>query len=162
MEKAMATHSSALAWKIPWTESQVGCSPWGRTESDMTEATQHSCMHWRRQWQPTPVPGESQGWRSLVGCHLWGLTESDTTEATQQQQQDTAVLRNQIYQLLISSTFPGISDCLLIHLGGKKNLKRCLIIPVKLKKLFRNTQSNLRILLTKAEVKMRSVNSELG
>ena len=46
-------------------------------------------MHWRRQWQPTPVflPGESQGWGSLVGCRLWGCTESDTTEATQQQQQ---------------------------------------------------------------------------
>ena len=31
-------------------------------------------MHWRRQWQPTPVffPEESQGQRSLVGCHLWG------------------------------------------------------------------------------------------
>ena len=41
-------------------------------------------MHWRRQWQPTPVflPGESQGWGSLVGCRLWGRTESDTTEAT--------------------------------------------------------------------------------
>ena len=41
-------------------------------------------MHWRRQWQPTPVflPGESQGQRSLVGCCLWGRTESDTTEAT--------------------------------------------------------------------------------
>ena len=29
-EKAMAPHSSTLAWKIPWTESLVGCSPWGR------------------------------------------------------------------------------------------------------------------------------------
>ena len=27
----MATHSSTLAWKIPWTE--VGCSPWGHEES---------------------------------------------------------------------------------------------------------------------------------
>ena len=46
-------------------------------------------MHWRRQWQPTPVflPGESQGRGSLVGCHLWGRTESDTAEATEQQQQ---------------------------------------------------------------------------
>ena len=46
-------------------------------------------MHWRRQWQPTPVflPGESQGRGSLVGCCLWGHTESDTTEAMQQQQQ---------------------------------------------------------------------------
>ena len=27
--KAMAPHSSTLAWKIPWTEEPVGCSPWG-------------------------------------------------------------------------------------------------------------------------------------
>ena len=41
-------------------------------------------MHWRRQWQPTPVflPGEPQGWQSLVDCHLWGRTESDMTEVT--------------------------------------------------------------------------------
>ena len=36
-EKAMAPHSSTLAWKIPWTEELVGCSPWGRYESDTTE-----------------------------------------------------------------------------------------------------------------------------
>ena len=24
----MAPHSSTLAWKIPWTEGLVGCSPW--------------------------------------------------------------------------------------------------------------------------------------
>ena len=29
-EKAMAPHSSTLAWKIPWIEGLVGCSPWGR------------------------------------------------------------------------------------------------------------------------------------
>ena len=29
-EKAMAPHSSTLAWKIPWRESLVGCSLWGR------------------------------------------------------------------------------------------------------------------------------------
>ena len=27
LEKAMAPHSSTLAWKIPWTEDLVGCSP---------------------------------------------------------------------------------------------------------------------------------------
>ena len=40
----MATHSSILAWRIPWTEEpggvQVGSSPWDRNESDMTE---HAC-----------------------------------------------------------------------------------------------------------------------
>ena len=58
--------------------SLVGCCPWGHTESDMTEATQHACMHWRRKWEPTTVflSGESQGRRSLVGCRLCGRTES--------------------------------------------------------------------------------------
>ena len=27
LEKAMAPHSSTLAWKIPWRRSLVGCSP---------------------------------------------------------------------------------------------------------------------------------------
>ena len=39
-------------------------------------------MSWRRKWQPTPVPGESQGRGSLVGCRLWGHKELDTTEVT--------------------------------------------------------------------------------
>ena len=28
-EKAMAPHSSTLAWEIPWMEEPGGCSPWG-------------------------------------------------------------------------------------------------------------------------------------
>ena len=32
----MAPHSSTLAWKIPWMEEPVGCSPWGREELDTT------------------------------------------------------------------------------------------------------------------------------
>ena len=37
LEKRMAPHSSILAWRIPWTESLAGHSPWGRKESDITE-----------------------------------------------------------------------------------------------------------------------------
>ena len=33
----MATHSSILAWEIPWTEEPGGYSPWGCKELDMTE-----------------------------------------------------------------------------------------------------------------------------
>ena len=34
----MATRSSILAWKIPWTEEPGGLySSWGHKESDMTE-----------------------------------------------------------------------------------------------------------------------------
>ena len=37
--KEMATHSSILALKIPWTRGLAGYSPWGHKESDTTEAT---------------------------------------------------------------------------------------------------------------------------
>ena len=38
LEKEMATHSSILAWKIPWAEECVRLhSPWGHRESDTTE-----------------------------------------------------------------------------------------------------------------------------
>ena len=37
LEKGMATHSSILAWRIPWTEEPVGYSPRGLKESDTTE-----------------------------------------------------------------------------------------------------------------------------
>ena len=64
--------------------SLVGCSPWGREESDMTEGLHFhfslfTFMHWRRKWQPTPVflPGESQGQRSLVAA-VYGVAENRT------------------------------------------------------------------------------------
>ena len=35
--KEMATHSSILAWRIPWREESGRLRPWGRKELDMTE-----------------------------------------------------------------------------------------------------------------------------
>ena len=37
LEKGMATHSSILAWRIPWTEELGDYSPWGCKELDTTE-----------------------------------------------------------------------------------------------------------------------------
>ena len=38
LEKGMATNSSILAWRIPWTEEPGRLySPWGCKESDTTE-----------------------------------------------------------------------------------------------------------------------------
>ena len=38
LEKAMATHSSMLAWRIAWTEEPGRLySPWGHKELDRTE-----------------------------------------------------------------------------------------------------------------------------
>ena len=36
LEEEMATHSSILAWRISWTYSFVGYSPWGCKELDVT------------------------------------------------------------------------------------------------------------------------------
>ena len=44
LEKEMATHSSNLAWKIPWTqEPGAGYCPWGLKESDTTEPLHFTC-----------------------------------------------------------------------------------------------------------------------
>ena len=42
LEEGMATPSSMLAWRIPWTVELVGYSPRGCKESDTTEVTQHA------------------------------------------------------------------------------------------------------------------------
>ena len=41
----LPTHSSILAWRIPWTEKPGGLRPWGCKQSDRTEVTQHACTH---------------------------------------------------------------------------------------------------------------------
>ena len=44
LELEVATHSSILAWEIPWTEELEGHSPWGCKESVMSEHT-HTQTH---------------------------------------------------------------------------------------------------------------------
>ena len=39
LEEGMATHSSNLVWRIPWTEEPGGLQFTGHKESDRTEAT---------------------------------------------------------------------------------------------------------------------------
>ena len=84
MEKAIAPHSSTLAWKIPWMEEPGGMQSMGslRVRHDwVTSLSLFTFMHWSRKWQLIPVflLGE---WGSLVGCCLCGCTESDMTEVT--------------------------------------------------------------------------------
>ena len=48
LEEEMATHSSILSWKTPWTESLAACSPWSCKESDTTERLSthtHTCVY---------------------------------------------------------------------------------------------------------------------
>ena len=67
----------------------MGCSPWGRKESDTEELHFHfSLLHWRRKWQPTPVylawriPGTGEpGGLLSVGSHRVGHEGSDLSAA---------------------------------------------------------------------------------
>ena len=87
LEKEMATHSSTLAWEIPWTEEPRRLQSMGLLRVGHDWATSLSLftfIHWRRKWQPTPVflPGESQGQRSLVvGSHRIGHDWCDLAAA---------------------------------------------------------------------------------
>ena len=77
-EKAMATHSSTLAWKIPWTEEPGGLRSTGLLRVGHGWATSLSLVtftHWRRKWQPTPVflPGRIPGMGEPGGLPSMGL-----------------------------------------------------------------------------------------
>ena len=41
LEKGVATHSSVLVWRIPWTEEPGGLQSMGLQESDTTERLKH-------------------------------------------------------------------------------------------------------------------------
>ena len=82
MGQPMATHSSALAWKIPWMEEPGRLQSMGSLRVGHDWATSLSFfifMHWRRKWQPTPVflPGESQG-RGAWWAAIYGVAQSRT------------------------------------------------------------------------------------
>ena len=49
LEEKMATRSSVLAWKIPWTEEPSGLQSKGRKESDTTERLS---PHTHQRWKP--------------------------------------------------------------------------------------------------------------
>ena len=108
LEKEMATHSSILAWRIPWREEPDRLQSMGsqRVRHDWTELNWTiqglpwwlsgkgpTCqcrrygldpwvekIPWRRKWQPTSVylPGESHEERSLVDYSPCGYKGSGT------------------------------------------------------------------------------------
>ena len=82
----MATHSSTLAWKIPWTEKPGRLQSMGSLELDRTErfhfhalekemATHSSVLAWR-----IPGTGEPGGLPSM-GSHRVGHNCSDLAAA---------------------------------------------------------------------------------
>ena len=81
-DEGIATHSSTLAWKIPWTGEPGRLQSMGSLRVGYDWATSLSLfpfMHWRRKWQPTSVflPGESQG-RGAWWAAVYGVAQSRT------------------------------------------------------------------------------------
>ena len=68
LREGMETHSSILAWRISWAEEPGGLVSMG-SQSDMTEATEHS--HMRTKWQPAStdefnsIHSDRSSWESV-------------------------------------------------------------------------------------------------
>ena len=55
----MATHSSILAWKIPWAEEPGGLQPWGHKELDTNEHTYQKATDMMEEMQQPKDKSES-------------------------------------------------------------------------------------------------------
>ena len=84
----MATHSSTLAWKIPWTEEPGRLQSVGsrRVRHDR-EASLSPFTFMIEEGNGNPLQYSCLGnprdrGACWLGCGLWGHTESDTTDAT--------------------------------------------------------------------------------
>ena len=68
LEKEMVTHSSILAWKIPWMRSPACYSSWSCKESDTTERLHFhfsGILVWRIPWIEEPSGLQSIGSKEL-------------------------------------------------------------------------------------------------
>ena len=80
-EKAMAPHSSTLAWKIPWMEEPGRLPSMGslrvRHDSDFTFTFHFHAEEEGDSNTPVFLPGESQGWGAWWAA-IYGVTQSRT------------------------------------------------------------------------------------
>jgi len=102
LQKGKATHSSILAWRIPWTLPSMGSQrvrhnwatftlywglPWWLRHWKINLQYRRLGFNpwvrkipWKGEWLSTPVflPGKFHGQRSLAGYRPWCCKESDT------------------------------------------------------------------------------------
>ena len=83
VEKAMAPHSSTLAWKIPWTEEPGGLHGVAKSRTLLSDFTFTFHFHSMEKEMATSVfAWRIPGMGEPGGLPSMGRTESDTTEAT--------------------------------------------------------------------------------
>ena len=63
LEEGMVTHSSTLAWRIPWTEEPGRLQSTGHVELDMSEETENTCTH---VYQVSSYLYQPRGYRGAV------------------------------------------------------------------------------------------------
>ena len=111
-EKAMAPHSSTLAWKIPWTEEPGRLQSMGLLgvwHDWATSLSLFTFMHWRRKWQPTPMfllenPRDGGAWWAAVS----GVTQSRTRLKRRSSSSSREAWRAAIHGVIKS--WPRLSD----------------------------------------------------
>ena len=129
--KASILWRSAFFWRRQWhptpvllsgkshgRRSLVGCSSWGREESDTAERIHFhfslfTFMHWRRTWQPTrlPRPWDSPDKNSGVGCHF--LLQCMKVESESEVAQSCLTLRDPM-----DCSPPGIFQARILEWGA--------------------------------------------
>ena len=82
MEKAMAPHSSTLAWKIPWTQEPGGLQSNGVAKSRTGLRDLTFTFHFHALEKEMATHSSVLAWRIPDSGEPGGSTESDTTEAT--------------------------------------------------------------------------------
>ena len=95
LEEGIATHSSILAWRIPWIEEPGGLQSAGHKESDTTEATAHaactSCYfsvwsesqkpyrgHQAQLWSAACRPDSPTSPKGLLSCLLCSCIQNSS------------------------------------------------------------------------------------
>ena len=77
----MASHSSTLAWKIPWMEEPGGLHTVHEVAKSRRQLGDFTLtFHFHALEKEMATHSSVLAW-SLVGCRLWDRTELDRTEA---------------------------------------------------------------------------------
>ena len=78
----MATHSSTLAWKIPWMREPgrlQSMASWRVRHDWVTSLSLFTCMHWRRKWHPLQCSClENPRTKGAWWAAIYGVSQSRT------------------------------------------------------------------------------------